>query len=62
MGIEVLSPAAFEIVIAVSSATLLGILGTGGNSRNVSLRVLFDLLRGYPDWITKLLPRTRSSK
>ena len=40
MGIVVFSPAAFVMVIVVSSATLLGILCTGGKSRSVSFRTL----------------------
>ena len=40
MGIVVFSPAVLVIVIVVSSATLLGILCTGGNIRRVSFKTL----------------------
>lgn len=40
MGIVVFSPVVLVIVIVVSSATLLGILCTGGNIRRVSFNTL----------------------
>lgn len=41
-GTVVRCPAAFVIVSAVSSATLFGMLCTGGNMRRVSYRTLLD--------------------
>lgn len=45
MGIVVRSPAAFVTVIMVSSATLLGMLCTGGNMRRVSFNTLRNVAR-----------------
>ena len=40
IGTVVRAPVAFVIVMLVSSATLFGMLGTGGNIRSVSLSTL----------------------
>lgn len=47
MGMVVRSPAAFVTVIVVSSATLFGMLCTGGNMRRVSFNTLDIVVRQY---------------